>query len=136
MVDLNVMASNIKDILSNVPGIKAAYDHEPQAMTHFPAATLYFDSFTQNEATINRSTVNWDWTIRLYIPFNSSDVKTPQMQVRNFVMDTIKQLRTDLSLGGSCLYHTVSNGDIFASLEQTNPMMIAEITLVALTQDF
>lgn len=135
MVDLNLMATNIKEILSNVPGIKAAYDHEPQIMNQLPAATLYFDSFTQNEATTSRAQASWEWTIRLYIPFNSSDVKTPQMQVRNFVMSTIKQLRTDLNLGGACLYHTVSNGDIFALLEQANPMMIAELTLVATTQD-
>lgn len=136
MADLNLMATKTKDILSQVPGIKTAYDHEPQAISNLPAATLYFDSFTQSEATTRRSSVNWQWTIRLYIPLNTSDVKDPQLKIREFIMNTIKQLRTDLSLGGSCLYHTVSNGDVFALLEQTNPMLVAELSLVATTEEY
>lgn len=135
MADLNVMASNIKNILALVPGIKEAYDHEPQSISQLPAATLFFDSFSLSEATTRRASVEWKWTIRLYIPLNTSDVKLPQMQVREFIMNTIKQLRNDISLRGSCLYHTVSNGEVFAMLDQNNPMMVAELTLTATTEE-
>lgn len=135
MADLNLMASNIKDILSQVQGINSAYDHEPQSMTTLPAATLYFDSFAQSEATTMRANVVWQWTIRLYIPLNTSDVKDPQIKIRDFIMNTIKQFRQDISLGGTCYYHTITNGDVFALLEQNNPMMVAELTLNATTEE-
>lgn len=136
MIDLNLMSKNIQSVLENVPGIKVAYDHEPQKLTTFPAATVFFDGFEQTEGTTRRSTVNLRWTIRLYIALNTSDVKTPQFSIREFIVKTIKQFRTDLSLGGSCLYHTISSGDVFVNLEQNNPMLVAELTLTATTEEF
>jgi hypothetical protein len=135
MVDLSLMATNIKNALSAVTGIKEAFDHEPQSINNLPAATLYFDGFAQVETTTRRSNVNWQWTIRIYIPLNTSDVKLPQIQIRDFILNTIKQLRKDISLNGSCLFHTVSSGDVFALLDQNNPMMIAELTLTATTNE-
>ena len=136
MADLNVMATNIKDILSTVPGIEQAHDHEPQTMTALPSATLYFDGFSLDEKTGGSDSVNWQWTIRLYVPLNTSDVQGPQLKLRNLIMDTIKELRKDISLGNSCYYHTISNGDVFALIEQANPMMVAEMTVVATTGEF
>lgn len=135
MTDLNLMATNIKNLLSNVPGIIQAFDHEPQNMTQFPAATLYFDGFGQSEQTTRRNSVNWNWAIRIYIRLNTSDIKQPQMEIRNLIQNTINQFRTDPSLGGSCLYHTINSGDIFALLEQANPMLVAELNLAATTSD-
>jgi hypothetical protein len=135
MADLNVMAENIEKNSEAIPGIKAAYDHEPQSIASLPAATLYFDSFNQNEATTMQFYTNWQWTIRLYIPLNTSDVKIPQIQMRQLIMDAIKQFRTDISLGGTCLYHTISSGDVSVLLDQNNPMMIAELTLTATTKE-
>lgn len=135
MIDLNIMATNIKSILTNVTGIAEAYDHEPQTMNQFPAATLYFDGFGQTEQTTRRNSVNWNWTIRVYIRLNTSDIKQPQMEIRNLVKNTINHFRTDPSLGGSCLFHTISNGEIFALLDQTNPMMVIEMNLLATTNE-
>lgn len=135
MADLNVMATNIKNILAQVPGINVAYDHEPQSISSLPAATLYFDSFNQSEKTTMRANVNWQWTIRIYIPLNTSDVNAPQQMVRNLIMNTISELRSDISLGGSCYYHTVSSGEVFALLEQSNPMLVAELSLAATTEE-
>ncbi|WP_141434385.1 hypothetical protein [Bacillus sp. 03113] len=135
MVDLNVMADKIKTTLQTVSGIKQAYDYEPQNMSQLPAATLYFDGFSQSEKTTRRSSINWQWTVRIYVPINTSDIKVPQQEIRNLIYDSIKQLRSDLSLGGTCLFNTVSSGEVFAMLEQTNPLMVAELTLVATTED-
>lgn len=135
MADLNVMATKIKDLLSAVNGIVATFDHEPQSMNQLPAATLYFDGFSQTDSATRRKSVGWRWVIRLYIPLNSSDVVKPQMDIRNLIIDTLKQLRVDPSLGGSCLYHTISDGDVFALLEQSQPMMVAELSLIATTEE-
>lgn len=136
MTDLNVMATSIKNILSVVPGIKEAYDYEPQTMTNFPAATLYFDGFGQTDDTTSRNTVNWNWTIRIYIRLNTSDIKQPQIDLRNLIQSAINEFRKDPSLSGSCLWHTIANGDVFALLEQNNSMMVAELTLSATTEEY
>lgn len=135
MADLTLMAEKIKNNLSLVPGIKEAFDYEPQNMSQLPAATLFFDSFNQSDKTTRRKEIDWLWTVRIYIRLNTSDIKGPQLELRNFIEKTIKQLRTDFDLGGTCLYHNVTNGEVFALLEQNNPMMVAELTLAATTEE-
>lgn len=134
-VDLNKMASNIKDILSSVDGIISAFDHEPQNISALPAATLYFDNFAQSETTTRRASVNWNWTVRIYIDLNTSDLASTQLSLRNLITNTLKQLRANVNLKGSCLYHTVTNGDVFNILNVNRPMMVAELTLSATTEE-
>jgi hypothetical protein len=134
-VDLNNMASNIKDILSGVDGIVSAFDHEPQNINALPAVTLYFDNFTQSEATTRRVQVNWNWTVRIYIDLNTSDLASSQLNIRNLITNTLKQLRANVSLNNSCLFHTVTNGDVFNVLNVNRPMMVAELTLAATTEE-
>lgn len=136
MADLNVMAANIKAILQGVSGIKEAFDYEPQNMNQLPAATLFFDGFVQTDDTTRRNSVNWQWAIRIYIPIRVSDIKVPQIELRTLINNTIKQFRTDIGLGGSCLWHTINSGDVYALLEQANPMLVAELSLVATTEEY
>lgn len=134
-VNLNNMASNIKDILSGVNGIISAFDHEPQNISALPAVTLYFDSFNQNEATTRRVSVDWKWTVRIYIDLNTSDIQGSQTQLRDLITNTLIQLRANINLKGSCLYHTVANGDVFTILNVNKPMMVGELTLIATTEE-
>lgn len=134
-VDLNDMGSKIKTILSGVSGILSAFDHEPQNINSLPAVTLYFDSFNQTDATMGRKSVDWKWTIRIYIDLNTSDLQSTQLTLRNLITGTLKQLRANINLNGSCLYHTVSNGDVFNILNANRPMMVAELTLTATTEE-
>lgn len=135
MTDLNLMATNIKLELEKVDGINQAFSYEPQAISNLPAATVYFDGFTQNEQTTRRKTVNWRWAIRIYVPIRGSDIEAPQIEVRNLIMGAMKQLNSNSSLSGTCLYHTMSSGDTFTALEQNNPLLIAELTLEATTEE-
>lgn len=135
MTDLNLMAEKIRDILLNVPNIKEAYDYEPQSM-NLPAATVFFDRFEQSDQTTMRKSVDWSWIIRIYIPIRTSDIKKPQIEVRSFIETTIKQFRSDLELGGTCLYHNIASGEVIALLEQANPMLVAELFLTATTEEF
>lgn len=136
MADLELMATNIKTVLGNVPGIKESFDHEPQSMSLFPAATLYFDGFGQSDRTTRRNSVNWNWIIRIYIRLNTSDIKGQQIEIRKLIESTLKKFRIDPSLGGSCLFNTINNGEVFALLDQANPMMVAELTLSAQTEEY
>jgi hypothetical protein len=135
MIDLDLMGKSIQNVLSDVTGIVKAYDHEPQTMSQFPAATLYFDGFGQTEKTTRRNSLDWNWIIRIYIRLNSSDIQKPQIEIRNLIQNTIKQFRTDPGLAGTCLFHTIGNGEVFTLVDQTNPLMIAELTLTATTQE-
>lgn len=134
-VDLNTMGVNIQTVLSGVPGILKVYDIEPQNLEILPAATLYFDGFDGSEETIGRISYDWRWTIRIYIPLPTSDVETPQKQLRTITTDTLIQLRANLQLNGSCLYSKATSGEIMTILNQTNPMMVSEINLTATTQE-
>lgn len=134
-LDLNAMAVNVKTLLASVPGIASAYEYEPQNLGALPAATLYFDGFEGQEATIGKIRYGWRWTIRIYIPINTSDVSAPQLTTRQLTKDVIAQLRSNLTLLGSCMYCTVYTGDIYNILSQTNPMMVIELNLVATTEE-
>lgn len=136
-VDLNVMATNIQSILSGVAGVAIAYDHEPQNLQQLPAATVYFDSFTEREETMGRLQYEWKWTIRIYVPISVSDVGPGQLQVRTITTAALLAFRTraNLSLNGSCMFSSISAGDIYNVLSVSSPMMVAEFTLVATTQE-
>jgi hypothetical protein len=135
MADLDLMATNITTLLGQVSGINKAYDYEGQGMTNFPLTTLYWDGFSQSDDTTMRKQVNWRWIIRLYISIRLSDISVPQKEIRTLTQAAIQELRTDPSLGGTCLWHTISNGEVFAVLDQNNPLMVAELTLEATTEE-
>jgi hypothetical protein len=134
-VDLNVMATNIKNILAGVEGINAAFDYEPQDMPQLPATTLYFDGFTGEEQTMGSILYGWKWFIRLYIPINSTDISIPQTTLRTLVTNTLKTLRGNVSLNEQCLYNTVYTGDVSVIASQSNAMLMSELTLIAYTQE-
>jgi hypothetical protein len=133
--DLNVMATNIKNILENTPGIREAFDYEPQTMTNLPAATLFFDGFSQTDKASRRQEVGWRWIIRIYVGVRTSNIKQPQEDIRSLVTDSIKQFRSNPDLNGSCLYHTVSSGDIVTVTDQNTAYLLAELTLIATTNE-
>jgi hypothetical protein len=135
MADLEVMGEQIRSILADVPSIKAAYDHEPERISSFPAATLFWDGFTPSDKASRRKSVSWNWIVRIYIPIRSSDIRIPQIQIRNVVQEAIKHLASNPNLNGSCLYHSITNGDILAVTEQTNPVLVADLTLGATTSE-
>lgn len=134
-VDLNNMATQIKTILAGVSGIAATFEYEPQNMPQLPAATLYFDGFTGQEETMGRIQYDWKWSIRLYVPLNTSDIKTPQLTTRTLVMGVLQALRANIQLNGSALLSSVNAGDISTILDVNNPLMITEFTLIATTQE-
>jgi hypothetical protein len=135
MTDLNLMAENIRSVLEGTPGIKQAFDYEPQSITNLPAATVFFDRFEQSDQTTRRNMVNWFWNICIYIPMKTSDIKAPQVATRTFTNEVMKQFRGNYELGGTCLYNSVSSGEVLVLLEQNNPMLVLELTLEATTEE-
>jgi hypothetical protein len=136
-IDLNIMATNIQNVLSVVPGIAAAYDHEPQQLNPLPSATIYFDGFSDREDTIGRIEYDWKWTIRIYIGFTTTDIKEPQLTIRTLTTEVLKAFRSraNFTLNETCLYQAISAGDIYNIVNVTNPMMVSELTLIATTQE-
>jgi hypothetical protein len=133
--DLEVMGEQIRDILAEAPSIKAAYDHEPQSITSFPAATLFWDGFTPSDQTTRSKSISWNWIVRIYIPLRTSDIRIPQIQTRKVALEAIKQLSSNPSLNGSCLYHTITNGDVLAATDQNHPVLVADLTIGAITNE-
>lgn len=134
-VDLNDMAGKIKTVLQGVSSLNSTFDYEPQQLQIFPVATLYFDGFTATEATMSLIEYEWKWLLRIYVNITTTDISIPQQTLRTISTDILKQLRANIQLNGACLYHTVTNGDVSVSLNQTNPMLVHELTIVATTQE-
>jgi hypothetical protein len=135
MADLEVMGEQIRDILAEAPSIKAAYDHEPQSIKSFPAVTLFWDGFSQGDEASRRKSVSWNWIVRIYIPLNTSDIRMPQTQIKRVVSDVLNHLRKNPNLNGSCLYHSVSSGDVNALTDINKPLLVADLTLGAITSE-
>lgn len=134
-VDLNNMATQIKTILAGVSGVAAAFDYEPQELNQLPATTLYFDGFTGEEITMQRIRYTWRWTIRLYIPINTTDISSPQQSLRTLTTNILMALRANIQLNETALYSTVSAGNVSYIAGQTNTMLENEITLEVTTEE-
>jgi hypothetical protein len=133
VVDLEQMGEAIKTVLSEVPGIASAFDHEPQNMNQLPAATTYFSGFGGSDLTTGRKSYGWRWIIRIYIPMRTSDIRIPQLDIRKITVNVLNTFSKNPSIKNTCLYHTISEGEVYTLLDQTNSMMVAELDLTATT---
>lgn len=133
MADLELIESNVVSNLKNITDLKAIYDHEPKNMPSLPAATLFFDGFEQDEASIRSKRVNWRWVVRVYVRLYDAD--QAQSDIKNLIQSVRKELAKDPRLGASCDFHAITRGEVFASLDQNNVHMMAELTLTATTTE-
>jgi hypothetical protein len=133
MVDLTAIEAAIVGNLSAIPYLEKVYDHEPKSIPVLPAATLFFDGFRQNDQATRRKSVAWRWVVRLYVRLN--DAEKAQQDIKTLIMDARKELAKDPLLGGTCLFHSVQSGEVFVSMQQNNPHMIAELVLEATTEE-
>lgn len=133
MADLTLIESNIVSTLQNVPLLKKVYDHEPMNIEVLPAATLFFDGFGQDDQATRSKSARWNWIIRIYVSLQ--DAKKAQEDIKALLLESLKQLRQNPHLGGSCLYHAVATGEVFVNMSQNNPQLMAELRLEAMTNE-
>jgi hypothetical protein len=126
MADIKPIEANIVSTLEQVTGFKKVYDHEPKTLTP-PAATLYFDGFSQADTASRRKKVTWRWFVRIYVALQ--DPVKAQDEIKILVNDSLDRLAANPQLGGTVKFHNVTNGEIYVALDQNNPQMIAEMTL-------
>jgi hypothetical protein len=133
---MNLLKSIETSIVNNlklVPAIKSVFDHEPKGITQLPAATMFFDGFSESDQASRRKTINWRWDIRIYIPIR--DEERAQNEIKEILLATMSQLRKDPTLGNTCLYQSVASGEIFVVAEQNKAHMMTELQLVAVTYE-
>lgn len=132
MVDIEQIEAEVVKTLQLIPDLKKVYDHEPKNLGMLPAATLYFDGFGQGDATSRRKEITWRWMVRIYIPLQD-EVKAQRM-IKSLVQKSIQQLAENPELGGTVIDNNLTNGEIYVAMDQSNPHMIAEMTLEAKVQ--
>lgn len=133
MADLKLIETNIVSTLQLVTELQKVYDHEPKSLIALPAATLFFDGFGQQDQANRRKTVNWRWVVRLYVKLGEAE--KAQNDLKTLVINTLNRLRSNPTLGSSCLFHNVTNGEIHVMMDQNNPHLIAEMFLEATTHE-
>lgn len=133
MADLDLIEAAIVNNLSRVTTLKKVYDHEPKSMPQLPAATLFFDGFNQSDEASRRKRINWRWIIRFYVPLQ--DAEKAQNEVKNIVLNARKELAKDPTLGETCLFQEIANGEIYVALDQNNPHLMGEMTIVVQVEE-
>ncbi|KXG42875.1 hypothetical protein [Tepidibacillus decaturensis] len=133
MTDLRVIETNVKSILEQVAAFKKVYDQEPKNLVQLPATSLFFDGFKQRDESTRRKYVDWRWILRIYVQLN--DAEKAQTELKQLILDSLDKLRQNPSLNSTCLYHTITNGEIFVLTDQNNPQLMAELHLEATTQE-
>lgn len=133
MSDLRTIETKVKSTLELVTDFKKVYDQEPKNLTQLPAASLFFDGFKQRDEASRRKYIDWRWILRIYVRLN--DAEDAQTELKKLIVSSLTQLRQNPTLNGTCLYHTVLNGEVFVVTDQNNPQLMAELTLEATTQE-
>jgi hypothetical protein len=133
MADLDLIEAAIVSNLSRITALKKVYDHEPKSMPQLPAATLFFDGFSQSDEASRRKRVNWRWVIRFYVSLQ--DAEKAQNEAKNIVLNARKELSKDPTLGNNCIFQEIANGEIYVALDQNNPHLMGEMTLIAQVEE-
>ncbi|MGM0882600.1 MAG: hypothetical protein ACQEXQ_16355 [Bacillota bacterium] len=127
MADIKPIETNIVSTLTLVTELKKVYDHEPKNLGTLPAATLFFDGFSQEDTASRRKKVTYRWIVRIYVTLRD-EVKA-QNDIKVLVNNSLDRLAANPQLGGTVKFHNVTNGEIFVAMDQNNPHMIAEMHL-------
>lgn len=133
MVDLSLIESNTADTLRLISTYKKVYEQEPKNLLQLPAASLFFDGFKSDDEASRRKKIAWRWILRIYVKLH--DPEDAQTELKQLIVNSLKELMKNPTLGGSCLYHTVKNGEVFVVTDQNNPQLMAELHLEATTQE-
>jgi hypothetical protein len=134
MADLDLIESNVVKNLQAITALKKVYDHEPKNMPVLPAATLFFDGFGQDDSSSRSKRVDWRWVLRIYIRLH--DAEQAQSEIKSLISNARKELAKDPTLGGSCDFQSLTRGEVFASLDQNNVHLMAELTLTVQTTEY
>lgn len=133
MADLDLIEQNIVSNLKKVTEFKNVYDHEPKSLSPLPAATIFFDGFEQSDQASRRKTVDWRWTLRVYVRIQ--DAEQAQSDIKKLMVDVRKALASDPTLGGNCNFNTIRRGEVFVSTDQNNVHIMGDMTLTANTYE-
>lgn len=115
-MSVEAIEAKIVEVLQSIPDIKKVYNPEPARLDTFPAATLFFEGFTQERGGFGQHTVTWRWIIRLYLLMQ--DERKAQTDGKQLVQKVADALRRDITIGGTCLMSLLREGSV--SVVDTN----------------
>lgn len=134
MPTIEQIEPKIVSTLQLVPEFKRVYNHEPKDLGATPAATMYFDGFGQTDGTSRRKNRTFRWIIRVYVPLQ--DQTKAQAEIKLIVQAVMDRLAANLDLDGTVTKHNLVSGEVYAAMDQSNPCMIAEMTMEAEVQHY
>lgn len=134
MNNISAMEAQIVSILAAVTEFKKVYDHEPLEIFDLPAASIFYSGFHQEEMSMpNTQEVSENWIMRVYVRLD--DAKKAQDEMKKLIAKVRQAFRENRDLSGTCLYTTLTRGEVFAVLDKNNAQLIAELNLSAVTME-
>lgn len=125
------VSAAIKTLLLTCPSLAVVYDHEPDELEQYPAATItasgqpdnVFRSTSQNLRTIA-------FTVRLYFPTPNGRDQAAETQIRATLDEVNAVFDTHSTLNGTCDYAEPLTGSILDA-DREVPTKVAELTIQA-----
>lgn len=121
--------AKIVEVLQSVPGLKKVHNPEPVRLDVFPAATIFFEGFSQERGGFGQHAVTWRWIIRLYLLMQ--DERKAQTDGKQLIQQVAEAFRQDVTLGGVCLSSLLSQGEVTIVQTETSRLLMWELTLEA-----
>lgn len=128
-MSVEAIETKIVEALQGISDIKKVHNPEPVRLDTTPAATLFFDGFTQELQGFGRHAVTWRWIIRLYVA--AQDTTKAQNDAKRLVQQVAEAFRQDITLGGVCLSSLLSQGEVTIVQTETSRLLMWELTFEA-----
>lgn len=128
-MSVEAIETKIVEVLQSVPELKKVHNPEPVRLDTLPAATLFFEAFTQERQGFGRHAVTWRWIIRLYVA--AQDTTKAQNDAKRIVQHVAEAFQQDITLGGVCLSSLLSQGEVTIVQTETSRLLMWELTFEA-----
>jgi hypothetical protein len=129
--DIDSIENAIVAVLSNVSGLNV-YGYEPLQIPALPAATIWYEGYSQDQTEAVSFTIRHKWTIRIYVALH--DDKIAQEQLKTLIVQALGEFKADMDLGGTVLKGMSNTATVGAILDRNNPLLVSEMGLETLEE--
>ncbi len=120
------IGTQLKTILDSVEGIEQVYDHDPDGLAKYPAATVQALSHTNSFADTAANIRRYSFLIRLF--YRLDDDQDAELILRNLADLTLQALEENVTVSGvwDILRPT---GATWTHVQRELPVRVCEITV-------
>jgi len=130
--NINLIELAIINCLNTITDFKSVLQNEPKQIPALPAATLYYDGFTQSQTEAVSFTITHKWILRIYVKLH--DAEDAQIQIKDLIGKVLAVLKQNLDFNQTVLFGFSDSGSVVVLMDRDAPVMIAELNLTGLLE--